>query len=408
MILVLGAASVSAAGQQPAATPVLVTNRVVVTNLLVTMITNRLVTTNLVVTTNWPSAAPPQRAKARKRSKPAPTLPGLDWVPPADTFDWVQLKSGEWLKGRIRALQERELDFESEELEDQTFEWKDIRQLRSPRTIDVLFIDGQLISGPVIVTPTQVAVGVGTPLSRPRDQLQSLTPGGADELSYWSGKAAMGVTLRAGNTEQVEMNSTLHLERRTPSTRLSLDYLGNFGSVDRVENVNNHRANAEFDLWLSRRLYLFLPFFEYYRDPLQNLDKRLTGAVGVGYDLIARPDVEWNVYSGPAYQYAWFESSQPGEPTERGAAALIFGTRLEWDITRRVEWTLEYRGQYTSREVGETTHHAAGILSLDVTHRLDLDVSLIWDRISQPKVGADGIAPKPDDLRLVVGLGIDF
>jgi hypothetical protein len=110
----------------------------------------------------------------------------------------------------------------------------------------------------------------------------------------------------------------------------------------------------------------------------------------------------------PAYQHAWFESSQPSEPTERGAAALVFGSRFDWNLTQRLDLILEYLGQYTSREVGETTHHAAGTLSIDLTQRLDLDVSFIWDRISNPKIGADGVQPKPDDFRLVVGLGVDF
>ena len=59
-------------------------------------------------------------------------------------------------------------------------------------------------------------------------------------------------------------------------------------------------------------------------------------------------------------------------------------------------------------EVGETTHHSVSTLSLELTKRFDLDVSFIWDRITNPKVGADGVQPKPDDFRLVVGLGVDF
>jgi hypothetical protein len=108
------------------------------------------------------------------------------------------------------------------------------------------------------------------------------------------------------------------------------------------------------------------------------------------------------------YQYAWFDSAEPGEPTEKGTAALTFGSRLKWDITRRIKWILEYRGQFTSREVGETTHHAVGTLSIDLNKRLTLDVSGIWDRISNPKVGANGTQPQPDDFRLVVGLGVHF
>jgi len=49
--------------------------------------------------------------------------------------------------------------------------------------------------------------------------------------------------------------------------------------------------------------------------------------------------------------------------------------------------TLEYRGQYTSREVGETTHHGVSTLSFELTKRFDLDVSFIWDRISNSRGG---------------------
>lgn len=336
------------------------------------------------------------------------SLPALNWVPPDDSFDWIQLKSGEWLKGRFKGMQDRELEFESEELDDQSFDWKDIRQVRTHRIVDVLFVDDERVSGPVTITPTEVTVAGETPRVFPRDQLQSLTPGGTRERQLWSGKLSVGITLRSGNTEQADFSTTAYLERRTPATRLKLNYLANFSELDGTQSANNHRLNSEFDLWISRRFYLIVPYLEYYRDPFQNLDHRLTGSVGVGYDLVAARKVEWNITAGPAYQYAWYASSQSGEPTEKGAAAIVFGSRFDWDITRKLEFTVEYRGQYTSQEIGETTHHAVSTLSFEVTHRFDLDVSLTWDRIANPKVGSDGIAPKPDDFRLVVGLGLDF
>jgi len=40
--------------------------------------------------------------------------------------------------------------------------------------------------------------------------------------------------------------------------------------------------------------------------------------------------------------------------------------------------------------------------------RFDLDPSFIWDRISDPKPGANNVTPQPDDFRLVAGLGVDF
>lgn len=379
---------------------------VVTTNYL--FVTNIVLVTNYVTISNVPAAFDVLGSTIQRTNALIPGLPDLSWVPPADRYDWVQLKSGEWLKGRIKALQDRQLEFDSEELELQTFDWEDIRQLRSPRYLDLLFLDGKKVSGPVTITPDEVKVGGVAAQTYPRYQLLGLTPGGSRELNYWSGKASIGLTLREGNTRSLDYTAQVRLQRRTPGTRLSLDYLGNFSRVDDVESANNHRVNSEFDIWLSQRFYLVLPSVEYYRDPFQNLEDRVTAGGGVGYDLVDRPKLDWNITTGPAYQQTWFSSTQPGEPGSKGSAVLTFGSRFDWDITQRIELILEYRGVFTSREAGETTHHAVGTLSLELTKRLDLDVSFIWDRISNPKVGADGVQPKPDDYRLVVGVGLDF
>jgi putative salt-induced outer membrane protein YdiY len=345
------------------------------------------VATNSVLTTN---AAPPD----------------LSWGPPADNSDWIQLKSGEWLKGRIKALQERRLEFDSEELDLLKFNWEDVRQVRSPHTIDVLFANGTSVSGPVTITPEQVEVGGASPRVFPRDQLQSLAAGGSKERRYWTGNAALGLSVRSGNTEETEFNAQARLKRRTPGTRLSFDYLGNISEAEDAQSANNQRLSAEFDLWLQRRVYLLLPFAEYFRDPFQNLANRITIGTGVGYDLFSRQGLEWNITTGPAFQRAWFDSNEPGEPRDKDTAALVFGTRLEWEITDNLKWVSEYRGQYTSKDAGETTHHSVNTLSFDLTKRFSLNISFLWDRIAIPKVGADGIQPKPDDYRLVVGLGV--
>jgi YD repeat-containing protein len=335
-------------------------------------------------------------------------LPGTDWVPPPDRFDWIQLKSGEWLKGHLRAMQDRTLDFDSEELDELSFDWKDIRQVRSGRPINVLCVNGEKVEGPIVVTPRQIEIGGEAPQVFPRDWVQSLTLGGSRERNFWTGKGTLGLTLRGGNTEQVEYNAQAHLQRRTPATRLSLDYIGYVSSANGVKSANKHQVNSEFDVWLSQRFYLVLPSAEYYKDPFQNLEHRVTVGVGVGYDIVDRPNLEWNITAGPAYQDARFVSNLPGEPSEKQSGALTFGSRFDYDITQRIELILEYRGQYTSKEVGETTHHSVNTLSIELTRRFDLDISFVWDRISQPKVGEDGVQPKPDDYRLVVGIGVDF
>jgi putative salt-induced outer membrane protein YdiY len=337
-------------------------------------------------------------------------LPDLSWVPPPDTFDWVQLKSGEWLKGRAKAMQEDELEFDSEELNNRTFDWKDIRQVRTGqgRVIQIKFIDGEILTGGIVITPTQVTVNGTEQRTVPRDQLQSFTRGGSKERDYWSGKVDLGLTIRSGNTEQTDYNGQAHLKRRTPTTRLKVDYIGNISKAAEVKSADNHRVNAEFDVWMSKHFYLVTPYAEYFSDPFQNIAERDTIGVGVGYDLIAKPKLEWTISIGPGYQRTRYESTQPGEPNKKENAAFAFGSVFEWDITNDLEWTLEYRGQFTNKEAGETTHHAVSTISVDITKRLDVDFSFVWDRINNPTVDANGVSPKPDDYRFVVSLALDF
>jgi putative salt-induced outer membrane protein YdiY len=375
--------------------PVATGNYVVVTNMVI--VTNYVVVTNLVQSTNGPAAARTNSA-----------LPDLSWVPPDDGFDWIQLKSGEWLKGKIQAMQDRKLDFDSDELKQLTFEWKNIRQVRSPHTIEILLVNQEELKGPVTITPDMVTVGGAEPRTFPRSELQSITPGGSKEGDYWSGRISLGLALRAGNTKSVDYNAAASVQRRTPSTRLKLDYLGNLSSLNGVENENNHRVNGEFDYWLSRRFYAILPQAEYFSDPFQNIADRASLGGGIGYDILDRSILEWNVSLGPAYQQTWFNSVEGGEPTTRGRAALAFGTDFDWQITRRIELILQYSGQYTSRDVGETLQHAVSTLSVELTKRFDLDVSFVWDRTQNPQPDSSGVVPQQDDYRLTLGLGVRF
>jgi hypothetical protein len=56
-----------------------------------------------------------------------------------------------------------------------------------------------------------------------------------------------------------------------------------------------------------------------------------------------------------------------------------------------------------------TFHHASGIISVDVWRDLlDLDWSITWDHVSDPKEDADGNIPKKNDYRTSIGLGFSI
>lgn len=76
------------------------------------------------------------------------------------------------------------------------------------------------------------------------------------------------------------------------------------------------------------------------------------------------------------------------------------------DLTSRLEFIPELRAQITSKQVGETAYHSLSQLKFKIHKRLDLNVSLTWDRISNPMSNAEGSTPWKDDIRLITGLGV--
>ncbi len=338
---------------------------------------------------------------------------GDGWQPPAPTgedgFDWIQLKSGEWLKGRIKSLQDEKLEFDSEELNLLTFDWEKIRSVRSPRLVSVRIEKLKPMDGSLLVTTNEVQVVTATATNRyPRAELLGIAPTGNREVDKWTGKLSAGVSFRAGNTRETDVDIHTSIQRRTPDTRLNLDYLGNYGKINGEEVEQNHRFIGQFDYFLSRRLYVRVPDVEYFRDPLQNLEHRLTLGAGMGYDLVKTPRTEWNVTISPSWQRNWFDSVEAGESSTASSGALVLSTRFDTELTQRLDFIFEYRGQLTRKETGNDTHHAVTTLEFEIHKRLKLDLSFVWDRISNPQAESGGATPTPDDFRLITSLGVDF
>jgi len=365
-----------------------------------------------------PPAVKPATALAAPTNAPAipdgdtNTPPGRRWFSWLKSqnkhgSDWIQLKSGEWLRGRLYGMQNRKVEFESDELDDLMFDWKDIHQVQLPRAL-VSYGERQTAAGELRVDRTTATISGAEPLSIPRADLIGIAPGRPRERDYWSGRFNVGLNIRAGNTEQTDLVTKFRLERRTPNTHLKLDYVGNFSELSGEENVENQRVNGNFNYFLTRRLFLVAPLAEYYRDPFQNIGQQFTVGGGAGYYLIDRPKIEWLVQGGPAYQVTRFETVEAGSDPESRTPALFLQSTFEMELTKYIDLELGYQAIVTSEAAGRLTTHATATLEINLTRRLDLDVSFIWDRTENPPVGAGGVEPKQNDVRMNLSLGVKF
>jgi putative salt-induced outer membrane protein YdiY len=360
--------------------------------------------------------APEPEAKSNTPSPvPAPPAPqttnNLDWHPPgvgSDGYDWIQLKSGEWLKGYLDYVQDKKVQFESDKLEDLTLKLKDVRQIYPGVPMYVKFDGQDQYYGIVTLSNDLVWVIGQVPVEMPRWQLTGITPGGKREVDFWTAKILLGVNLQEGNTKQATMNATAELARRTPATQLLLNYLGNFSSVDGEQNANNHRVNLSYDVRLNRDWFVRPVQLEYYRDQLANIAHRVTAAVGLGYYFFDRDNLEWRVAAGPGYQYSRFETVAAGEEDSKSTPAITFQTRFKADITSRLTFIQDFSSTITSQDAGLYNHHSVSTLEFEIKRHLDLDISFVWDYLQNPQTEADGTVPKHSDLRFTTSIGFRF
>ncbi len=359
--------------------------------------------------TNAPPAAP---AVVPTNRPPPVASTNLAWVPPAvghDDADWVQLKSGEWLRGQLKYLQDKEVEFDSDELNEQTLKLKDVRQLYTTHRVYTLFEGQEPVLGKVVLSNDLVMVLGPEAISQPLELLTGITPsGGRTGIRNWSGKANLGIILQSGNNKQTTISTTAELDRRTPNTTLMLNYLGSYSQVNNSQNANNDRVNLSYDIRLNHDWFVRPLQFECYHDPLANIAYRLTDGVAVGYYIFDRNDLEWTVSVGPSFQYTRFDTVEMGQADTASTAAGVFESNLKYDFTSRLTFIQTLQCIVSKRDAGQYTHHAVSTLEFEIKRHLNLDVSFIWDYLQNPQARSDGAIPEKSDYYLTIGFGVRF
>jgi len=334
------------------------------------------------------------------------------WAPPPPSDiekDWIRLSSGEWLWGTIDLMRDESLEFDSEEMDNVTIDWVDVVEIRSARAMTYVRLDGSLVTGTSTMKGETVLVDTaGGVIEIPRVQISSILEGKPTELNFWSAKIGVDLSTRTGNTNQKDLGARIFIKREAARSRIDVRYQGNFSKTNDVENIRNNRGNIEWKVFLSRKFFVSPVKLEFSSDKFQNIDRRLTGGVGLGYYISRSSKADWFVELGASYQDTRWRSVEPGEDLEESNGSLPFRTTLETDINKRTELTAEYGVQIGLGHDPNHIHHTFLMFEIDLWGDIDFDMSVTWDHVTRPKTNAEGITPLKDDVATYFGLSIDF
>jgi hypothetical protein len=199
-----------------------------------------------------------------------------------------------------------------------------------------------------------------------------------------------------------------NLLRRTAQSRFSADYLLNYSKSADQETANNQRLTAYYDQFLSTQFFWKALEAEFYRDPFSNIDRQYSIFSGLGYELIRSSRTEWRFQAGLGYQEQQFVSVNLGESDRVQSAFFTSGTYFDYEISKSIDYLLDYSLRLLDEENARYTHHLKTKLSFDLIGDLDLDVTLIWDYIQNPKADDNGELPKKSDYQMILSLSYDF
>ncbi|MBW1898504.1 MAG: DUF481 domain-containing protein, partial [Deltaproteobacteria bacterium] len=214
--------------------------------------------------------------------------------------------------------------------------------------------------------------------------------------------------VRKGDSEQVDYSASARVQRRTSRTRFFSDYQGIFNQTEGIETSNSHRVNSYFDIFHTRNFFWRPLFGEYFRDPFSNIKDSITVGCGVGYHFINTSKSELVFSPGLAYQHTTNVSVETGQDKDNSTPVLTVNTRYDTELTKRTDFNALYKFNVVNQESGRYTHNAKVALEFELTKRLDLDFSFVWDRIQEPKADEDGEVPAQDDFYFFCGIGFEL
>ena len=330
-------------------------------------------------------------------------------TPSADKCDWVQLTSGEWLKGEIKGMYDKSLEFDSKKLKLLTIDWKDIQQLKSSETVSLNIEGDGTVTGRLHLNgDTVTLLREDGDVTLERDLIISLTRGGEKESNYWSGKFALGITLSGGNTDKEEYAAKFNVKRQTSDTRFKVDYIGNYTQTNDIVTENNQRLSGSADVFQTRRFFWRPLFAEYYKDRFQNILAKYTFGVGAGYDIIASSKTNWTISGGPAVQETNFENVEPGEDDKERTPAFLVTTNYDIELSDNIDFIAKYQAYFVNQKSGTYIHHALATLETELINNFDLDMTLIWDRTQDPKATTEGYIPERDDYKMIFSIAYTY
>ncbi|WP_104035803.1 DUF481 domain-containing protein [Vibrio jasicida] len=329
-----------------------------------------------------------------------------------ESDDWLQLKSGEVIKGELTGTIkeetnsfDQEVEFDSDDLGDQEIELEDIAVLETASFFTIRTSSGDIYDGYLSIREDELyLINDGEELSFPVSEVVSIYRGAEKDSDHWTTEIFLGLDISKGNTDEFSLLGEVEAERNTVGSRTKLKAKHENSKTNDETTANNSSFDGSYDIYLSNRLFFRPLKLSLLSDEFQNIDYQVNASMQMGYFIIANSQTEWDVSIGPGYQYTDFKTVEEGESGDATSNTLTFESNFEYELTDDIDFSHTYNLNWASNDAGGARHTNELGFDIDLVDDLELSIKAVWDHVSDTKADAEGAVPEKDDYKFHFGL----
>jgi len=315
--------------------------------------------------------------------------------------DEVRFRNGDRLTGTITSAEGGKLKVTSKVAGDVTVDLKDVDTFSTEAPAAVHLNDGTVLRDRIEAADAGAIRTAGAAGARPvpLSDVESINP----NRDRWTGSVVVGGLVTRGNSNTTSLNVNAEATRRTLQDRLS----GSAGYIYSRERSPDTGANTttadnwslagKYDYFFTKKFYGFASLRAEH-DRIADLDLRLTPSLGVGYQWVEKPDLNFNTEAGVAWVYEEYDDA---DSDDHVAARLAYHVDKKFNERVSLRHNLEYLPSV--EDLGDFNVNADLGVRTNLTKSMFTELKVEWKYDATPAPGA-----AKNDQRFLLGVGWSF
>ncbi len=312
--------------------------------------------------------------------------------------DVVHLNNGDQVSGEIKKMGANSVVIETKYAGEIELNWPDIATLTTDEQVSILMSDDSRVKGKIAsIEDGRINFDGGSPSSVKFSDVSKVHPG-LPGAYLGSGHVHVGGFRSQGNTEKYALHADIEYILQNEKNRYTAGTIYNLGADTGKENENNLRAYGKYDRFIDKNWYGYVNS-DFTKDRFQNLDYRVYGGVGLGYQFWDDDTKYLSFEAGPGYTY---ESFRTGE--DRNYVTARWAVKFHyWLIGDRLQLFHDHEGLISVEDVDDTLVRTRTGFRVPVYQGFDLLAEFDYDYKNKPAAGSEQA-----DYRYIVGIGYVF